>query len=151
MSDALQRLLDEAEIRELVLAFGRALDAKDWEAYGDVFTEDGQFEIFGQRRVGRAEIVAGPARDLARFDVLQHLLTNFSVRVDGDTATATAYVIAVHVPDASEPSNHADIGARYTYEVVRTPDGWRFGSVAIDILWTAGLPFGVEEKPAAPG
>jgi uncharacterized protein (TIGR02246 family) len=148
MSDALQRLLDEADIRELMLAFGRALDAKDWAAYGDVFTDDGQFEILGQRRHGRDEIVAGPARDLQRFDVLQHVLTNLSVQVDGDAATASAYLIGVHVPSAAEPDQHADVGAQYTYEVRRTAEGWRFSSVALAVLWTAGLPFGVEPKPA---
>jgi uncharacterized protein (TIGR02246 family) len=148
MSAGLQRLLDEADIRELILTFGRALDAKDWEAYGNVFTEDGQFEIMGQRRYGRAEIVAGPARDLARFEVLQHLLSNLSVQVDGDVATASAYLLGIHVPRAAEPASHADIGAGYIYEAVRTPDGWRFSSVALDVLWTAGLPFGVEAKPA---
>jgi uncharacterized protein (TIGR02246 family) len=148
MSDGLKRLLDEADVRELILAFGRALDEKDWDAYGRVFAQDGEFEILGQRRHGRAEITAGPARDLARFEVLQHVLTNISVRVDGDRADAGAYLIGVHVPVAAEPQRHADIGARYTYAARRTPEGWRFASVKLEVLWSGGLTFGVEPKPA---
>ena len=70
-----------------MLAFGAALDNKDWQAYGATFAEDGEFEIMGQRRVGREAITAGPARDLAKFDRLQHLIANQVVRVSGYEAT----------------------------------------------------------------
>jgi uncharacterized protein (TIGR02246 family) len=146
---ALQRLVDEAAIRDLLLAFGRALDAKDWAAYGETFTEDGTFEIFGQRRVGREEIAAGPARDLSRFHRTQHFSTNHVISVDGDTATASSYMLAVHIPDGDDPSVHADIGGSYRCQCARTADGWRFRHVAVEVWWTAGVPFAIEPEPAA--
>jgi 3-phenylpropionate/cinnamic acid dioxygenase small subunit len=48
LTDArLQSLLDEAEIRDLLLGFAHGLDDKDWAAYASTFTEDGVFEILG--------------------------------------------------------------------------------------------------------
>jgi uncharacterized protein (TIGR02246 family) len=145
----IQRLLDEAEIRELLLAFAHALDDKDWDAYAGTFTEDGVFEIFGQRRVGRAEIAAGPARDLTRFDRTQHFSTNHVIAVDGDEATARSYLFGVHLPDAAQPGRHADIGGSYRCACRRTDEGWKFSHVALDVWWNAGTTFGIEDAPTA--
>jgi hypothetical protein len=46
----------------------------------------------------------------------------------------------VHVPDAARPSDHADAGVRYAFRARRNADGWRFTSVRLELLWTAGLP-----------
>ena len=140
----LQLLLDRAEIGDLMLAFGAALDAKDWRAYAGVFTEDASFTILGQERRGREEIAAGPARDLERFDAMQHFSCNHRILVDGDEASASHYLIAVHVPDADRPALHADIGGRYDCRCVRTEAGWRFVEVKLSVLWSGGERFGIE-------
>jgi uncharacterized protein (TIGR02246 family) len=136
---------DEDEIRELMLTFGRALDERDWDAYANTFAADGTFEIMGQRRVGRAEIAAGPARDLTQFDRTQHYSTNHRVELDGDRATASHYLLAVHVPDAERPNEHADVGGRYLCECRRTSDGWRFSEVRLEVWWTRGIEFEIEQ------
>jgi uncharacterized protein (TIGR02246 family) len=133
---------DTAAIVALITRFSHGLDSRDWTAYADTFTEDAVFEIFGQRRVGRADIAAGPARDLVRFDRTQHFNTNHMVEVDGDAAVARCSLLAVHIPDATQPDQHADVGAVYHYDCVREADGWRFRHVRLEILWTAGIPFG---------
>jgi uncharacterized protein (TIGR02246 family) len=143
----LQLLLDEREIRNLALSGWAAIDRKDWDGYADVFAEDGEFEIMGQRRKGREDIVAGPARDLAKYDVLQHIVTNQIVEVDGDRAAGQWYAIAVHVPDGGDPGVHADVGLRYRFTARRDAAGWRFSEVVIDVLWTSGMSFGIEERP----
>jgi uncharacterized protein (TIGR02246 family) len=147
----LQRLRDEADIRDLMLAFARGLDERDWDAYANTFTEDGLFEIMGQRRVGRAEIAAGPARDLVQFDRTQHYSTNHRIEVDGDRAAASHYLLAIHVPDAARPTEHADIGGRYVCQCRRTSAGWRFSEVSLELWWTRGIEFELEHSPAAPG
>ena len=150
MSDAaLQRLVDRAEISDLLLAFARALDAKDWDAYADTYAEDGEFHIFDQVRAGREELAAGPARDLTRFDRTQHFSTNHVIEVDGDRATAQSYLLAIHVPDAGQPDVHADIGGAYRCDCVRTAEGWRFRRVTIEVWWTAGAEFTIEHEPPA--
>ncbi|MGP4112125.1 nuclear transport factor 2 family protein [Streptomyces sp. 4N509B] len=134
------RLLDEAAVTRLVHRFSACLDGRDWTGYGQTFTEDGVFEILGQRRVGPTEIAAAPARNLARYARTQHHNTNVTVEVDGDEATATSSVLAVHVPDAADPGTHTDVGGVYHYRCRRTPEGWRFAHVRLEVTWTAGPP-----------
>ena len=138
---------DELAIRRLIVSGWGALDRKDWDAYAAAFADDGEFEIFGQRRRGRAEIVAGRARDLAKYDALQHLVMNELVEVDGDEASGRWYAVAIHVPDATRPAEHADVGLRYTFRARRAADGWRFAEVRLEPLWTAGLSVVIEDPP----
>jgi uncharacterized protein (TIGR02246 family) len=139
-----RRLTDQADISRLLLTFGAALDSKDWRAYAETFTEDGVFEIMGQQRRGHEEIAAGPARDLERYERLQHFSTNHMIDVDGDTATASHYLIGVHVPESAEGSQHADLGGRYLCECRRTEHGWKLSSARLEILWNAGAQFRIE-------
>lgn len=141
----LQVLLDEREIRALILRFGGSLDRKEWAAYADTFTRDGTFEIMGQRRVGRDAIAAGPARDLTRFDRLQHIVANEQIEVAGDEATGQWYLFGIHVPSSERPDVHADIGGCYRFRAHRTDEGWRFAEVAIEVRWSAGMPFAVDD------
>ena len=142
----LQLLLDERALSRLLVEVTAALDRKDWTAYAHCFTEDGSFEILGQARHGRAEIAAGPVRDLERFDRLQHFSANHSIAVDGDTAEVSHYLIGVHIRDAAEPALHADIGGRYDCHCVRTTEGWKFKTMRLEIRWTGGEVFGIEER-----
>lgn len=135
----LQPLLDRMEITDLIQRFSRCLDERDWQGYANTFTEDGEFAIFGQKRQGREAIAAGPAGDLGNMGVTLHFNTNVHVEIEGNEATAECSLLAVHVPARAEPAVHADVGGRYHYRCVRTPDGWRFRYVALDILWTDGI------------
>ena len=143
---SLDQLADRAEITQLMLTFVDSLDRRDWDAYAKTFTEDGVFEIMGQRRTGHDEIAAGPARDLGVFARTQHFSTNHTVELATDSATATHYLFGVHIPDADRPDEHADIGGAYRCECTRTAEGWRFRRVELEIWWTAGRQFAI--RPA---
>jgi uncharacterized protein (TIGR02246 family) len=145
----LQRLVDERDIRDLIRTAWAGIDAKDFDVYADAFAEDGEFEILGQRRKGRTEIVSGPARDLTKYAGLQHIVTNEIVRVDGDAAHGQWYAIAVHVPSAEDPGTHADVGLRYRFRARREAVGWRFAEVALEVVWTSGMGFAIEEPADA--
>jgi uncharacterized protein (TIGR02246 family) len=136
----------ERHIVRLIRDTWAAIDRKDWDAYANAFTADGEFEIMGQRRKGRHEIVAGPARDLAKYDGLQHLVMNEIVDVDGDRASGSWYAIAVHVPNGADPGTHADVGLRYRFQARRDDGEWRFTEAVIQVIWTSGMSFGIEER-----
>jgi uncharacterized protein (TIGR02246 family) len=147
MSTTPEGLIEEVHVRDLIFRFSRALDLKDWTAYADAFEPDASFDIMGQRRTGRDSITAGPARDLDRYDALQHFVANQRVQIDGDVARGGWYAICVHVPDRRTPDQHADVGVRYRFEASRTAGIWRFSQLVLELVWTAGLPFGVEAAP----
>ena len=137
-------LLAERDIVRLIRDAWAAIDRKDWDTYADAFADDGEFEIMGQRRKGRTEIVAGPARDLANYHGLQHFVMDEYVDVDGDRAAGHWYAIAVHVPDGSDLGRHADVGLHYRFHARREDDAWRFADVTIEIVWTSGMSFAIE-------
>jgi uncharacterized protein (TIGR02246 family) len=137
----------ERDVVRLIRDTWAAIDRKDWDAYADGFAGDGEFEIMDQRRKGRDAIAAGPARDLANYDGLQHLVMNEIVDIDGDRAVGQWYAVAVHVPDAAKPSSHADVGLRYRFKARREDGLWRFVEVILQPIWTAGISFTLETPP----
>lgn len=146
VEDRLQALEDHQAVSDLMLAFGAALDAKDWDRYTGLFLEDGKFTIEGQARHGREEIVSGPRRDLDRYAALQHYSTNHKVALDGDSATSSHYLIAIHIGDSGTMELHADAGGRYDCKCVRTDEGWKFAEVELTVFWRAGEAFVIQPK-----
>jgi uncharacterized protein (TIGR02246 family) len=146
VEERLAALEDRQAVSDLMLAFGAALDAKDWDRYAGLFLEDGKFTIEGQARFGREEIVSGPRRDLDKYGALQHYSTNHKVALDGDTATSSHYLIAIHVDSLGAMELHADAGGRYDCRCVRTADGWKFAEVELHVFWRSGESFVIEPK-----
>jgi uncharacterized protein (TIGR02246 family) len=91
---------DRAEIDDLLARYLFALDWQDPQMYGDVFTEDGVLVWAGGTVNGRDAIVqemrnarAADERANAAAAPLppfrrRHFVSNFTVRIDGDRATA---------------------------------------------------------------
>lgn len=136
----------ERDIVRLIRSTWAALDSKDWTTYSEGFTEDGEFVIAGQSRKGHSEIAAGPARDLDKYDALQHFVMNELVHVDGRQAKGSWYAIAIHVPDRDAPGVHADVGLRYAFHAMCEGGRWRFLRVMVEPVWTAGAHFTIAER-----
>lgn len=141
----LQWLVDRAEITELFHAFARAIDEKNQAAYADTFAEDGAVTLPHGRYEGRDAIRAmrGPPAHWGTH----HIQGNHQVAVDGDAATARAYVIASHTFERSVLHDNARAGGWYDATLARTPEGWRFKSIALTIVWNTGEMI----RGAAPG
>ena len=122
----LQRLEDENEIRNLLLDYGRHLDGRDFKAYASLFAKDGEW-------VGGFGSVSGPANIQAFMEKNMgtgpnrrndyHLLSNFVITVNGDSATAWSRWAFV-VPGQSG-ATLAQAG-RYDDTLVRENGRWRF-------------------------
>lgn len=122
----LQRLEDENEIRNLLLDYGRHLDGRDFKSYASLFAKDGEW-------VGGFGSVSGPANIQAFMEKNMgtgpnrrndyHLLSNFVITVNGDTATAWSRWAFV-VPGQSG-ATIAQAG-RYDDTLVRENGRWRF-------------------------
>jgi uncharacterized protein (TIGR02246 family) len=103
VSMRLQRLEDAEQIRALLNEYGRLLDRRDFAGFAALFAAaDGEWIGGFGRAQGPAAIRAmmeayiGP-RPADQPERRQHFFANQSVRVDGDSATATsswAFVVA---------------------------------------------------------
>ena len=122
----LQRLEDKDEIERLLLDYGRHLDGRDFAAYSRLFARDGEW-------IGGFGKVSGPAAIQAFMEKNMgtgpnrannyHLLSNFVITVEGDTATAWSRWAFV-VPGAQ--GTVISQAGRYDDMLVREDGRWRF-------------------------
>jgi len=120
----LQRFEDKAEIETLLLDYGRHLDNRDFAGYASLFAKDGQW-IGGFGTVKAADIKAFMEKAMGTQNTAKnyHLLSNFVITVNGDTATAWSRWAFV-VP-GQQGATIAQAG-RYDDELVRENGRWKF-------------------------
>jgi len=129
LESRVQRLEDIEEIRDLLIAYGRALDSRDLDAYSQLFARDGEWRGgLGSARTP-AEIKAMLEKAFAGmtpglYRTPHHVMSNFDIVLDGDTATAHSRWEWV----AGDSGNAPTIlrAGRYEDELVREDGRWRF-------------------------
>lgn len=127
MSDVtLDVLLDEARITRVLNLYAASLDAHDWPALDDVFTEGAVADFQGIGRFdGRAAIVELIRSVVAQVGATQHLLGNFRIVVNGNRAHAKSYLQAIQAGKGSFVGSKMTVWGEYRDELERTPAGWR--------------------------
>ena len=138
----LQELADRAAIVDAVIAYATALDTRDWERLGSLFTDDACWEYSGsgERLLGPGAIVARISASLGRFDATHHLNGNHVTAVHGDEAEHTCYYQAQHVRLGFAGGDKFLGGGRYEDRLRRTAGGWRFTHRRIISVWSEGNP-----------
>lgn len=131
---------DRRAVEDLLYEYARRVDAGDFPGVGSLFedatfrseTREGTVTLEGASAVAEAMTamvrVGGDGTPGTR-----HLVTNVSVGIDGDTATASSYFTVMH---AAEGDLRAVVAGRYDDRFERTPTGWRFTDrlVSTDLL-----------------
>jgi 3-phenylpropionate/cinnamic acid dioxygenase small subunit len=132
--DAMQQLIDEAAIRNLIARMAHLADAGDLETeYLELFTDDATWERPGFPAVkGHAEILAA-AQERRRTKMqgpgtnTRHINTTLAVQVDGsDEASAQSYWLFMGKTDTSAPVVTGC--GRYVDTFRRTGGGWKMSS-----------------------
>jgi ketosteroid isomerase-like protein len=89
-----QRLEDERAVVDVLTRYGFAVDSDEADATAAMYAEDCTVEIDGtiamRNRADMAAMVRGP-RHQSLLPRCAHQMGPFSVRIDGDVATATGY------------------------------------------------------------
>jgi len=125
----LQRLEDLESIRQLLIDYGRHLDARDFVAYAGLFTEDGEW-IGGFGRVqGPAAIQAEMEKQIGKEPQVpgksnHHIFINESIEVEGDTAHALSKWIFMVTGEGNRPVP-VYLG-HYDDQLVRMDGVWKF-------------------------
>jgi ketosteroid isomerase-like protein len=118
----LQYVLDYIAIRDLSAEYNRCADTADGERHAQLYTEDGEFEIAGDRVYRGREQLAAITNATT---ILAHTTTDPVIVLDGDTARQTSRLILTSKPQDGGANEFIATG-RYIDELKRTPDGWRF-------------------------
>jgi uncharacterized protein (TIGR02246 family) len=132
LDERLRALEDEREIRDLLIRYAVALDRRDFAGYCALFTEDGHWYGRAGDVRGRAAIEQmlldsfGPTPDGFVNTSNFHLMTNFLIEVDGDTARADSRITYFARGENDRPVPM--LAGRYEDEFVRVGGRWLFAS-----------------------
>jgi SnoaL-like domain len=121
-----QILEDKEEIRNLLIDYGRLLDARDFAGYSRLFAKDGEWSGGFGTTQGPAAIQAFMEKNIPGPNTghTYHILSNFEIEVHGDTATAWsrwAYI----TPGPDQRPVIAQ-GGHYDDTLVRENGHWKF-------------------------
>jgi len=142
--DAIQRAVDETEIRNLIARIAFATDVGDLDEFASLYAEDaclqmravpglppdeGLETILAGSRKRRADGITGPGSGMV------HAIQSSAISVAGDEATAKTYVV-LYRNDHTKPEMSGII--IYNDAFVRRAKGWRLSVRYIDPVPSAG-------------
>ena len=142
----IDELIDRTEITDVVNSYFRALDEKHFDAqhYSAIFTAEAKVtRPNGSSMIGSGEISASHARSFERFEASQHLVAGHDISVSGDTATARANLVAMHMwqgsnTNANNLSNFFIAGGVIHVTLVRANGQWKISQMSNNVTWRAG-------------
>ncbi len=128
---------DDLEIRNLVSRYADAVCRRDADQWIGTWAEGCHWDLGGGRVTeGRAATLGLWTTSMARYPFVAQLVLNGIVHVDGDAATGRWYILELnHLADGTGVLHAGNYDDRY----VRTPDGWRFASRAIQMFYRGAL------------
>lgn len=117
-------IIDRLEIQQLLVDYATAIDQRRFDDLDRIFTPDAYIDYRAMGGIDGVfpEVKAWLAKVLPDFGAYYHLLGNFDIRVEGDTATART---ACFNPMQFTGGQVLFCALWYDDEFVRTPDGWR--------------------------
>ncbi len=154
MGDVTQMLWDMEQIKQLKARYFRALDTRDWEGWGQVFTEDARMEVDGEPVVvvsGRAEIVAFVKSRLSPGVSVHH---GHMPEITIESASEATGIWAMFDYVQAEPESGPPIGLvgyghyHETYQK-GADDRWRIRSMRLSRLRVDPIP-PIPAIPATP-
>jgi hypothetical protein len=128
---SLEEISDRLEIQQLLVDYSTAIDTRRFDDLDAVFTWDAyiDYTALGGIEGSYPEVKAWLAEVLPNFPIYAHMLGNFSVRIDGDTASSrTICFNPMVLPAAAAKKDQEQVmfcGLWYDDEFSRTADGWR--------------------------
>jgi hypothetical protein len=124
----LGQLEDREAIRVLIRDYGRLLDERKFEEFGQLFAAEGEY-VSGNTTKGPAAIGDSlkrimTANSLGLAEPNFHVLFNDHIELHGDRADATSQ--SFFVAPGADGAPQIIMMATYTDSFVRTAQGWKF-------------------------
>ena len=121
---------DRLAILDLIGRLVLVLDARDWDALGQLFTNtvySDRTSLLGGEpvTVGRAEFVEGSRQTLRTPNTVHHMITCHVITLDGDRAACSANMMGTHVYTNHSGGPVWTVGGRHDYQAPADRDGWK--------------------------
>lgn len=125
---SLQEISDRLEIEDLMVRYSHAVDTHQWELLDELFTVDAHIDYTAMG--GPAGDVESTKKFLAtvmpNFSAFQHMISNSSIRVDGDHATARTMCHNPMLVTSSDGSRRLMLCGLWYHDTFKRVDGeWR--------------------------
>ena len=141
-------LAERVKILERIYRCAFCIDTKDWQAYGENFTDPVELDFSGLgfggeglQVLSREQWVKAVSGGMSRYASTQHLVSNYSIEFNQEGAVAVSYVQARHfMASAGGRRRVLDQGGYYTYNLVKADGIWRVKRSRLSLLWTQGDP-----------
>ena len=144
-----EQLRDRIAITDVVNSMGTLADLGQYDQLQQLFTDEVTVDYTSLfpgevQNISSEQLMTQWQSTLPGFDATQHMITNHQITVDGDEATAVAYVRATHkLGDAMWV-----VGGYYVDELVRTDEGWKLKAIQYNALYEEGDRSLVEQAAA---
>ena len=137
MADAeeLRAVLDEREIRDVILRYCRGIDRMDAALVRSCYHPDA-VDDHGSFSGDVEAFLAWVWPLLRRYTMTMHFVGNLLVEVDGDVAAAESYGIAFHRSDAGRPNLNLITGFRFLDRFERRQGSWRIARRTAVTEWS---------------
>lgn len=122
---SLAEISDRMEIQQLLVDYSTAIDNRRFDDLDRVFTPDAyiDYTAMGGIEGSFPDVKAWLADVLPNFPAYYHMLGNFDIHLDGDTAKSRT--ICFNPMKLADDGQIMFCGLWYDDEFVRTPEGWR--------------------------
>jgi len=132
----LQELLDERDIRKVVLRYCRGIDRMDREAVLDCYHPDAR-DLHGSFDGDPAAYVDWVFGLLDKYSSTMHFIGNQLVELHGERAVCESYGVAFHRGEASRPERTLVTGFRYIDNFERRAPGgpWKIALRVVTTEW----------------
>jgi hypothetical protein len=141
----LQQLIDECDVKALVIRYANSLDRHDWAGFRECFTPEVAIDMSSLRRVPASimdvdDWVRRVQASAAVFDKTLHYISNQEVEMMGDEAICSSHLCARHwkSDETDGQGDHLVVYGIYAHRMRRTSSGWRITGVAVDSRKTEG-------------
>lgn len=144
-ANRIQELSDRLEIEDVLTRYCTAIDTKQFDDLDSVFIPDASIDYTsaGGVKGPLPEVKKWLAEVLNMFPMTQHSVTNFQIRIEGDSATSRC---AFYNPMGLEPAEGTEsmtlmfFGGYYNDKLIRTSDGWRISERIEESTWDYSRP-----------
>ncbi len=138
-----ETLRDRLKIIELTSKLLLLIDARDWAAAQELFTDPVNVDYTSlnggaPQSMTPAELIGGWRQTLDHLEATQHLQGNHVIAVDGDEASCATNVQGTHVLPNAAGGPIWTVGGRYDFRLTRTSSGWRIAAMTLTVKWATG-------------
>ncbi|MGE0881252.1 MAG: nuclear transport factor 2 family protein [Acidimicrobiia bacterium] len=136
MDADVRRLIDESDVRRVMVDYARGVDTRNWELVRSIFTADAF--VAGTRSQAPVDpYLEGLAPGVESFGTTMHVIGNHLIEVDGDSAFTETYLVARHFGDPAGTHDKLTMGVIYRDQLRRESDGrWRIHRRDVEQKWS---------------